>query len=371
MTYIKSMSELEQRIGMLRRAAGSEGGQFRLHFGDAEDGTALLRRAFDRTRMAMCVTDPHLPDNPIVYANAAFERLTGYGTREIVGSNCRFLQGEDTDPAAIEELRAAIRHEGVCIVEVRNYRKDGRAFWNALHIGPIYDEHGRLRFYFGSQWDATETRRAREAQGADQATDEVNQRIRDLFAILGSIVHVSARDAGADRGRRRIAALGRAHEGASDPLPGRSAAHLDRLAETILAPFRTGVAAPIRTAGSSVVLQISAITPLGLILHELATNSARYGTLGGHGEGLEFTWTSSAAGLQLIWRDASKPTRAQVERAGSGSRIIEGMVRSFGGTWTVGDESGAYAVRIELPAQKVLLQSEPVDRRAEMGLTVS
>jgi PAS domain S-box-containing protein len=108
------------------------------------------------TRMPMIVTDPRQFDNPIVFANDAFLKLTGYTRLEVTGRNCRFLQGPDTDPAAITRLREAIRAESDIRVDLLNYRKDGSTFHNALFVGPVRDSEGRVVYFFASQLDVSE-----------------------------------------------------------------------------------------------------------------------------------------------------------------------------------------------------------------------
>jgi PAS domain S-box-containing protein len=114
------------------------------------DRRELALVAVERTRMPMVITDPRKPDNPIVLANQAFLDLTGYEASEVVGRNCRFLQGPDTDPKAIEALRGELRSddEELLKTELLNYRKDGSSFWNELAISAVHDEHGELIYYF-------------------------------------------------------------------------------------------------------------------------------------------------------------------------------------------------------------------------------
>lgn len=88
----------------------------------------LFEQAMAQTRMAVCLTDPHAPDDPIVFCNEAFERVTGYRSEEIIGRNCRFLQGADTDRAEVARMREALAQEKVVVVEIANYRKDGTRF---------------------------------------------------------------------------------------------------------------------------------------------------------------------------------------------------------------------------------------------------
>ncbi len=102
------------------------------------------------------LSDPDLPDSPIVYANSVFERLTGYSQEEILGRNCRFLQGEDRDQPELDEIRAALKEHVPVEVTLRNYRKDGTLFHNRLSIQPLRDESGRLIYYLGVQHDVSE-----------------------------------------------------------------------------------------------------------------------------------------------------------------------------------------------------------------------
>jgi PAS domain S-box-containing protein len=107
------------------------------------------------THMPMIVTDPALPDNPVVFANDAFCRLTGYDRAEILGRNCRFLQGADTDKQAIDRIRAAVAAGEPLEIELRNYRKTGEPFWNRLMMAPVRDDTGRIAYYVASQVDVT------------------------------------------------------------------------------------------------------------------------------------------------------------------------------------------------------------------------
>jgi PAS domain S-box-containing protein len=128
----------------------------------SEELRRLLDRAVTASSNGIVITDPGLPDNPIVYANPAFERTTGYPMGEVVGRNCRFLQGEDSNQPALEEVRVAVREGRECRVVLRNYRKDGSLFWNELYISPVHDGEGRLINFVGVQNDVTESRRAEE-----------------------------------------------------------------------------------------------------------------------------------------------------------------------------------------------------------------
>ena len=102
----------------------------------AEETLRLRDRAIQAVTQGILITDPTQPDNPIIYASPGFEWLTGYPADEVVGRNCRFLQGPKTDPEAVAQVREAVRAGRPCSVELLNYRKDGTAFWNALSVSP-------------------------------------------------------------------------------------------------------------------------------------------------------------------------------------------------------------------------------------------
>jgi PAS domain S-box-containing protein len=103
--------------------------------------------------LAMVVTNPHHPDNPIELANDAFCRLTGYAESEIVGRNCRFLGGDNTETWVRDQLRDAIGQQRPILVEILNYRRDGTPFRNGVMIAPLFDPDGSLACYLGSQVD--------------------------------------------------------------------------------------------------------------------------------------------------------------------------------------------------------------------------
>ncbi len=116
----------------------------------------VLSQILDTCVNGITLSDPDQPDNPIVYANAAFELITGYESDEILGRNCRFLQGEDRDQPEVAQIREALRDRRPVTVTLRNYRKDGRLFYNRFTVRPLFDPHGDLVYYLGIQYDVTD-----------------------------------------------------------------------------------------------------------------------------------------------------------------------------------------------------------------------
>ena len=117
--------------------------------------TEVLLSAIEHSTVPMTLSDPHAPDNPIVAANPAFAAMTGFPLGEIIGRNCRFLQGPDTDPATLRRIRQSIADEQGCVEWIVNRRRNGKPFWNLLFLSPVHDRDGRLVHFFGNQMDIT------------------------------------------------------------------------------------------------------------------------------------------------------------------------------------------------------------------------
>ena len=113
----------------------------------------VLIKALGATGSPVTITDARLPDNPIVYCNDAFLTLTGYDREEIIGKNCRFLQGIDTDRRKVAELKQLIDARKDSSVTLLNFTKDGRSFWNDLQISPVFNEKNELTHFIGFQND--------------------------------------------------------------------------------------------------------------------------------------------------------------------------------------------------------------------------
>ncbi len=129
----------------------------------------LMKSAIDSIAEGIVISDAQKPDNPIIYVNSAFEKLTGYNFEEIKGQNCRFLQGAETNHQTVNEIREAIEQKTTFRGDILNYRKNGEPFWNELSISPVFDESGLLTNFVGAQQDISERKQAEETLRASEA----------------------------------------------------------------------------------------------------------------------------------------------------------------------------------------------------------
>lgn len=138
--------------------------------------------AVEKTRMPMTIVDARQADYPIIFSNDAFLEMTGYSEHEVLGRNCRFLQGPETDRRSVQVIRAALAENREMAIEILNYRKDGSTFWNALFISPVYAPSGELIYFFASQLDVSRRRDAEDALRQAQKMEALGQ-------LTGGIAH--------------------------------------------------------------------------------------------------------------------------------------------------------------------------------------
>jgi PAS domain S-box-containing protein len=148
----------------------------------AEKTLEMRDRAIQAVSQGIVITDCNQPDGHIIYASPGFERLTGYTQAEVLGRNCRFMQGPETDPNAVSVLRTAIRHGESSTVELLNYRRDGTEFWCEVRISPLHDATGQVTHFVGTIADVSE-RRALEAQLRQ------SQKLEAVGLLAGGIAH--------------------------------------------------------------------------------------------------------------------------------------------------------------------------------------
>ena len=357
------------------------------HEGGRGDPFAAAVRS---TRMPMVVTDPRLPDNPIVFCNDAFLRLSGYPRDEVVGRNCRFLQGPDTDRTAVGRVHEAIAAERSIELELLNYRRDGTPFWNALNLGPVRGVDGRVQFFFASQIDVTahveaavRTRRiereveerTRELQAALTAKeralaektillDEVDHRVKNNLGMVASLLRLQARRTGDPAlGRtlgtmlERIEALTAVHrtlhEG-GDVGRFRLGRFLPRLAADVLAAAgREDVTVDAEGVDAGLAVAAARATPLGVLLNELMTNALKHAFRDGRGGRLRLAARRTGDDVVVEVADDGPGFDPEAARGTSlGGSLVERLSAQLGGEtrWRSGPDGTVATTRF--PAER-------------------
>jgi PAS domain S-box-containing protein len=291
--------------------------------------------AFRAARMSMLITDPRRPDHPIIFVNDAFTALTGYERHEVMGRNCRFMQGPDTSRDEVARLGAAVARGEAVEVEILNYRKDGSSFWNRLFVSPVHNDAGELVYFFASQVDVSDKReaqvelersrdelegevrrRTRDLQAAlDQKTvllHEVDHRVKNNMQVVSSLVLLKARrvkDVTAQRVlnnmAERISALATMHRLL---YPAGDVSRFDvREFITDLSHDLIGAAEPdqIKLALEVEPIGVSPAkaTPLALIINELVTNAVRHAFPDGRKGHLAIAASHTGGELRIVIED--------------------------------------------------------------------
>ena len=157
---------------------------------DLDDRGGVFFAAVEMTRMPMILADPRQHDCPIVFCNNAFLDLTKYEEDEVLGRNCRFLQGAGTDPETVAQLRNALEKVEAVAVEILNYRRDGSPFWNAVFMGPVFDTEGTLLYYFASQLDVSHRRESEQQFRQAQKMEAIGQLTAGMAHDFNNLLHV-------------------------------------------------------------------------------------------------------------------------------------------------------------------------------------
>lgn len=288
------------------------------------DRTDPFTAAMRATSVAMVMTDPRLPDNPIVFANDAFLELTGYSSAEVIGHNCRFLQGPRTDPVAVSKIRDAIDARIDITVDLVNYRKDGSSFYNGLHISPVFDEAGELRLFFASQLDVTERYRLLgEWEQANRALSdalettttlvhEIDHRVKNNLQMVSAMILLQSLDQPDPELRRgltdtlaRVEALSTVHRRfhqSPDVSQFDVADYIrDLLGDLVAATGRTDIRLDLDLA--SAIVPASKSAAIALLFNEVFTNALKHAFPAGSGGTLRVSMVSAGNRIDAVVED--------------------------------------------------------------------
>lgn len=334
------------------------------------------------TRMPMVITDPAQPDNPIIFCNEAFQALSGYSREEIIGRNCRFLQGPDTNPESVTQIRNAIAENTDIAIDILNYRKDGSTFWNALYLSPVRNDAGAVQFFFASQLDVTQRieaqnaisqrhdeieqevrRRTAELNAALEAKTlllhEVDHRVKNNLTMIGSLLRLQARliedpaiAAKLEAMLERIDALATVHRRLyqSDDVTrfdvGAFTANL--VSDVIGASGREDI--EIVTRIESVEVPSGVAAALGLVLNEIFTNAVKHAFADGRPGTLIVEVNKADGQATIVITDDGPGIGQAMEQAdGLGHMLIQRLSRQVGATVTWNDSHPGTVVSLLFP----------------------
>jgi len=220
-------------------------------------------------------------------------------------------------------------------VEHRLRRHDGEYRWMISRALPVRDADGRIIRWFGTAVDIHDIYEASEAR--ELLASELSHRIKNIFAVVAGLVVLSARKhpeakAFADGLTSTITALGRAHDFVR-PVDGATRGHLRRLLEELFAPYGSGDGARVKLSGDDIGISTRTATPLALVFHELATNSAKYGALASGDGTVAMRVADKGANVKLFWREKGGKPPKKTPKEGFGSRLVDMSVKQLGGTW--------------------------------------
>jgi PAS domain S-box-containing protein len=334
------------------------------------------------TRMPMVITDPGQPDNPIVFCNESFQQLTGYERDEIIGRNCRFLQGPDTDAGEVAKVRRAIESETDIAVDLLNYRKDGSTFWNALYLSPVRNDAGDVVFFFASQLDVTdrvdaqtqmaeqklEVEREVEARTADlkAALDaktlllhEVDHRVKNNLTMIGSLLRLQARSISdpaisskLEAMLERVDALATVHRRlyqSDDITRFDVSAFAENLVDDVVgASGRADIVVDVETV--CIEVSSSKAAALGLILNEVATNAIKHAFANGRSGTIKLRAKREGDFGMIKISDDGPGFEAGVGKAdGLGKVLIARLARQVGATQTWSDANPGASFSLVFP----------------------
>ena len=327
--------------------------------GSLPDGMALQILA--RAPFSIVLTDPTVEDNPIIFVNDAFERATGYSRAHAIGRNCRFLQGGGTDAATVGRIHEAIRAEREVMVDILNFRIDGKPFWNRLMIAPLYDDDGALQYFLGIQKVLGPIVAAERDDGSNLALREIQHRVKNHLSMIVAMIRLQSRGVEANEPfetlARRVESLqflydelsqGQGENGDAVAI----GAYLSRVTSAIShLDGRPGVRVNVDVDAFTVPMEIA--VRLGLITSEVLTNALQHAFTGREQGVLQTRVHETADGgirVQVIDDGVGLPPDLDlVAGIGLGSRLVSSLARSLQAELKVESGPAGTSVTLDVP----------------------
>jgi len=318
---------------------------------------------FTRADVSMVLSNPHMEDNPIVYVNEAFQRTTGYARSAVIGRNCRFLQGEDTQKTDVDLLHDAIDKDRNVAVDIVNYRANGEPFLNRLIVAPIHDADGKVQYFMGIQKEISSSAESGQAAVVSDQLIEVQNRVQTDMSMIIGMIRDQTRSSSAPE---EFAALARRVETLQILYEEMKLADRQSNVDSIhMGSFLSRVTSAItHTEGRSgirVNIQVEALeasaevaTRVGLVLSELLSNAFQHAFDRLDDGFVEVRLTRlSGGGLRLSISDDGLGIPADAEwpsKTTRGGRIVGGLIEGLEGTLQLNRGAAGSVIVIDVPA---------------------
>ncbi|MET3666660.1 histidine kinase dimerization/phosphoacceptor domain -containing protein [Caulobacter sp. 1776] len=336
--------------------------------------------AIRATRMAMLVTDAAQADNPIIFANDAFLKLTGYDRDEVIGRNCRFLQGPDTDPRAVQALHEAVAAGQDITVELLNYRKDGSTFWNVLSFSPVRNDACEVVYFFAQLDPAdertAETRSQQRRDDLEQLIEdrthaltlaleqktallhEVDHRVKNNLQLISSLLLLQNRrvtdptlKASLKGMLGRVNAIATVHRRLFQSEDVErfdvSAFIRDMVADLMGSAMRDDIAVQLDL--ERVDIPAAKAAPFALVVSELLTNALRHGFPEGHGGRILVSVTRHDGEFRIEITDNGVGLDKDTNASGFGLTIVQLLCQQLKAKWETTDAEPGTRVVVLLP----------------------
>ncbi len=330
--------------------------------------------AVESSAVPIAIADPFEPDCPLVFVNDAFLKLTGYSEDEVLGRNCRFLQGPETSDADRQTLKDAIRNRETISHEILNYKKDGTPFWNELHMAPMLDDHGELLYFIATQVDVTDriTRQDNLKHELDAQTEalrdqaerthhmarEMTHRVRNSLALIQAMLRMQLSSLTDDTARNAlIGALSRIQAIVEIQ---RIIEHGDLDARVQIGDIIGSISekldhisrAHVAASADPIEIGEELITPVALIVSELVTNAQKHAYGPDQGGIIAVTARRKDDGIEIAIRDDGKGLPADFDpRAvkGFGMKMLMHEIDHLGATLRIERLEKGTAFIVDIP----------------------
>ncbi|MCE8005872.1 PAS domain-containing protein [Aestuariivita sp.] len=318
---------------------------------------------FSRADVSMILTNPNLEDNPIIYVNEAFQRMTGYARSATIGRNCRFLQGKDTDIADVDRLRDAIGRETDVTVDILNYRANGEPFLNRLIVAPVKDARGHCQYFVGIQKEIRESDIDATAERIGRQMVEVQNRVKADLSMVIDMIRRQSRETTAPEDfialSRRIETLQLLYEEMklSDSRSNADTVELGSFLSRIACAIAhvdgsPGIRMSLQIEPLSVPVEVA--TRVGLVMSEVLSNAYQHAFMRLDTGLVEVRMSRlSEGGLRLIVADdgVGIPKSVSWPNGNSvGGRVLTGLIEGLEGTLQLGRGAAGSVVTIDVPA---------------------